>query len=955
MRQGLSKILLIICLFICSQTSVQAEDETFYIEEIKADGSTVLLDQAESYTVAQASYDAHVANTNNIQIRQGDTIWKMKYGVVLFNTTDTCDYNVTYFTENGSGYTNGCYGIDAAYVGSSTPGYLDFVISGVYGSTTGDDVSLMPIETAKQVSSFSTADGKLYHQIKTDMNQSTYSSLIYLGDAPAYLEDGKEYYSYDTHYFYPVNEDYSGFHQMIDDLSEHTHAHAVNADEPFYQYYQYLSHRSETAYSADEIDTYFNDYLQINSPLTGYRSIQTSYHAILTQSLLKDSGTAFLQYQNEFGANALMMLALSMNESAVGRSYLAYTRNNLFGHAAFDSAVEENASRYHSIDASIYSHAYHYLHKGYANPDNYVWHGGYFGNKASGMNVMYASDPYWGEKAAQYLVRLDEALGNKDKNQYTLGMIKGDHNVSFYQAPSTDSEEIYNTQGLSDFAVILLDEAGDFYQIQSEAPLAQDHGYDFDNSVAYVKKSDIDLLSKPLEAKSSKRYPITFDAQGGTFENQESKLTLMLKENQMPAVVPPIKEGWLFSGWDKEIQPVSEAATYTAQYAEISNVALTKLPKQQYEAEEQLDVQDGMMEITLAQGEKRQIPLNSAMISGFDNEKTGKQTLRVTYQGASCEYEIEIQESKKEQQSAITQQIETLLKQTNGNEELDDAAKEQILQIKQTMDEQGIADFNIGSYRAFDQLLQKAYGSSLRIIVNDDDSDISVSGLSIAAPLDEPAFFPQSIRLSFSKGVAAKTEDILKKVAQGNNYTLDYCFSIDVKKGSQPLTLQEELIYALPITNESKVNRQYMILIYDEGDVIQLPLEQSADQIRFLSDHVGDFALVYRNSTATYDQDDSKENNSVLTNPHSVWDYLIILLAGCLILLLIIITVIIRKKRKPGSGNKPKQAKQRKRKKQKQPKQKKQQKQKNEQVQQETPTDQEAQENEPIHYFRNQP
>ena len=89
-----------------------------------------------------------------------------------------------------------------------------------------------------------------------------------------------------------------------------------------------------------------------------------------------------------------MMLSLAENESALGRSYLAYTRNNLFGHAAYDSAVEENASRYTSTAGSVYSHALHYLSNAYLNPSQFQFHGGFFGNKAGGMNVSYASDPY---------------------------------------------------------------------------------------------------------------------------------------------------------------------------------------------------------------------------------------------------------------------------------------------------------------------------------------------------------------------------------------------------------------------------------------------------------------------------------------------------------------------------------------------------------------------------------
>lgn len=959
MRKSFYKITLILCLFLSMLIGVNGSDDSFYVEEIKSDGSTEILDQTESYTVAKASYDAHVANVNNIQIRQGETIWKMKYGVVLFQTSKTCDYNVTYLSENGNGYTNGCYGIDAAYVGSSNSGYLDFYISGIYGSTTADDVTLLPIETAKQVSSYLVDEGKLYHQIKTNMKQQTYSGIVYLGEAPDYLKEGAEYYSYDGHYFYPASEDYSGFHRMIDDLQAETHTHAINAAAPFYQYFQYLSHRSETSYGEKELDSYFSDYLQIKGPLRGYRSNQTSYHAILTQSLLKGSAPAFLQYQNEFGANALMMLALSMNETAVGRSYLAYSRNNLFGHAAFDSAVEENASRYHSVEASIYSHAYHYLHEGYADPDNYVWHGGYFGNKASGMNVMYASDPYWGEKAAQYCVKLDEALGGKDINHYPLGIIKGGHNVSFYKEPDDTSDKLYTTSGLTDFAVILLKDTDDYYQIQSEQTVTKGHGYRFDRNIAYVKKSDIDIVSQPIKTEDTKRYIISFDAQDGEFENQTNELKLSLKEGQIPSVIPPIKQGWLFTGWNKEIQPVSNNDTYTARYEKITKVSLAKQPKLSYELEEQVDVSGGILQIELENGENKQIPLNSSMISAFDNEKSGKQTIQVTYQGASCEYEIEFHAAEKEQKSDITAQAEALLKKLDSDQPIDDATKEQLLKLKTKMDQQGIADFNIDGYRRFDAALQKAYGSSLRTLVHDDDSKLSVSGLSVAVPLDEPSYFPQTIHFSFRKDVDDEAEALLKKVAEGNGYTSDYYFRVNVKHGSDPIKLQESLIYALPIENDTKINRHYMVLAYENGEVIQIPAEQASNQIRFLSKHIGDFALVYRSTSNTYQTDNQIENNSAATNPFSLWDYLIWIIGALTILSLIVFGVIFRSRRRKGKrGNKPIEKPKAKQKRKRKDRKKRKEINKSEstqppQVEAVHEIDEQEDEEELIHYFRN--
>ena len=43
------------------------------------------------------------------------------------------------------------------------------------------------------------------------------------------------------------------------------------------------------------------------------------------------------------------------------------------------------------------------------------------GNKMIGINVRYASDPYWGAKIAGQMYRLDHALGGNDYKQYNIG------------------------------------------------------------------------------------------------------------------------------------------------------------------------------------------------------------------------------------------------------------------------------------------------------------------------------------------------------------------------------------------------------------------------------------------------------------------------------------------------------------------------------------------------------
>ena len=64
-----------------------------------------------------------------------------------------------------------------------------------------------------------------------------------------------------------------------------------------------------------------------------------------------------------------------------------------------------------------------FWNKNYIPPNAAYANGAVFGNKAMGFNVQYASDPYWGAKAAGHLYRMDKMMGGKDlANPYTVGL-----------------------------------------------------------------------------------------------------------------------------------------------------------------------------------------------------------------------------------------------------------------------------------------------------------------------------------------------------------------------------------------------------------------------------------------------------------------------------------------------------------------------------------------------------
>ena len=125
-------------------------------------------------------------------------------------------------------------------------------------------------------------------------------------------------------------------------------------------------------------------------------------------SRLAGKGAIFKEAEERYQINALYLIAHSAIESSWGRSQIAKDKNNFFGIAAYDTTPYDSAKSFDDVDKGILGAAKWIR-------ENYIDNGRtYLGNKASGMNVLYASDPYWGEKIASIMMRINSQLGEKD-------------------------------------------------------------------------------------------------------------------------------------------------------------------------------------------------------------------------------------------------------------------------------------------------------------------------------------------------------------------------------------------------------------------------------------------------------------------------------------------------------------------------------------------------------------
>lgn len=462
-----------------ASASENQDENSQRLEEI-----TGMEEDGEIYEVTVE--DGMVEETVNANARTAGPL------IVNFNTkSSSVNTDFTDTVTGDSGYTNGSYGADAAYLGTSG-GKIKFMLAGVVGLVDPDDVELVEYSTAESVSYYEVSGGKLLHYITYNLNSSKYASSLNNGPAPSYLSAGTKYYSYDGHYFY---KDYQ---TMLNDYQNGNRKNSVNSGSPFYNYYQYLPLRSQTAYSADSLNSIING-------------------KVSSSSKLKGTGSSFVKYQNTYGVNALLSLSVAANESGWGTSSISQNKNNLFGLNAVDSSPGTSASTYASADECIRQFMGNYMSGKYLNPAKWQYYGGFLGNKASGINVKYASDPYWGEKAAAIAWTLDGLGGNADQDRYTIGVKEGSSSVNVRNGASTSATKLYTTGSQLSHAVLVLNSEAEngFYRIQSDAVLNADRTatsssseYDFDAMYAYISADYVTVVSRGSEETAEPEEPV---------------------------------------------------------------------------------------------------------------------------------------------------------------------------------------------------------------------------------------------------------------------------------------------------------------------------------------------------------------------------------------------------------------------------------------------------------------
>ena len=210
---------------------------------------------------------------------------------------------------------------------------------------------------------------------------------------PDYVSDGKYVY----HRYSPYSKVMVAYHNANMQVGKSYYsADGINfgtfkLDHPF----QFSNLKSRTNYTAADINRLYS--------LMG-----------ANDSKLAGKGATFKAAEQRYGVNALYLVAHSALESAWGRSKIAKDKNNFFGISAYDDTPYTSATKFDDVDSGIMGAA-RWINSKYLHNSGYPANGAYLGNKAGGMNVNYATAPYWGESIASIMFSANENLGRKDR------------------------------------------------------------------------------------------------------------------------------------------------------------------------------------------------------------------------------------------------------------------------------------------------------------------------------------------------------------------------------------------------------------------------------------------------------------------------------------------------------------------------------------------------------------
>ena len=582
-------LFLVVFVLFFSMKTVYAFDSSAYqyrdlcgnyeVAEVKSDGS---IEKKECFSIYENARAYMVQNTSDggvVFAKVGGLTKIIDANLALLDLTVNPE-TLTYFYTNkelsGSAYTymdtGSLYGgvdgafLEAAYSNSHSSWVAKVKIGNFTGWIQSSTYEIVPLCWVKSSSYYTVTNADIRHHYVSKI-QNTYSgsSGRTIGPKPDMLSTGT-YYSYDGHYFY------TSLVTLVRDYKDGNYSHAVNSDNPYYNYHMYLSNHTKTTYSSLNIDEYIRNNLGYKENVYGNASKSGT-------SRLYGQGTFFYYAQEKYGVNAILSLSLSRNETGNGTSNLAINKNNGFGLNAVDSNPLQAANWYASFASSILGYASKWITYGYAYPNDWRYFGPQFGDKWIGMNVKYASDTYWSEKMAANYYSFDKAFGLQDYNYYQLGVVKS--STIAYSSPSTSAKIIYTYPEAEDGLVIVGEVTKNnqkWYKVVSDVNL--DKNYNEITSGDYNWNSYVYVLASQVQKINVGKNGYVDSSSVFEYDDAQYEYDLYIENTELkPKVAVSLKEtsyyydSSLSSATGKKLKKNRYVMVYTAVYQGGSPVA----------------------------------------------------------------------------------------------------------------------------------------------------------------------------------------------------------------------------------------------------------------------------------------------------------------------------------------------------------------------------------------------
>ncbi len=351
------------------------------------------------------NYNGNLLTVYNGSIVEADqaiarTSGGYSYSFYIYDSIDDLKSNT-----NGTPLSGG--GFDATYLETVEQDgnyYYRVKISGYEGYVASENMQLVPSELIQARTYYTVEDGDWVYYSAIDPLTSTEYDRMAISEAPAAAEVGVKYYSDDDQTYY------------TEPLLQNATVQSIS----YNSYFQYLPFRSESSYTASNYKSYLNAKGK-------------------TSSEYYNETSAFTKVQSYESINSLLMFSMANHESAYGTSTYARACYNFFGRGAVDSDPDQACQYYNYNTATdgILAQSL-FLGNGYFDVLDWRYSGTHVGNKASGMNVKYASDTDWGKKISNHAYMIDQYLGGKEEDKYAILEVSGAKHI--YTSSSLNSK-----------------------------------------------------------------------------------------------------------------------------------------------------------------------------------------------------------------------------------------------------------------------------------------------------------------------------------------------------------------------------------------------------------------------------------------------------------------------------------------------------------------------------------